>query len=93
MTSLELPATTRASRPSPTPTSTMSTLSAQVAELEAERDELRVRLELVAAREQDIAQRMYRWGYRAGHAAKRRGQPPVTNPERRARGEARRLLA
>lgn len=67
-------------------------LAESVAVLEAERDQLAARLAEVEQREQDIARRMYRRGYIAGRAAKRRGAPLVTNPERHARGEIRGLL-
>ena len=45
-----------------------------------------------AERERETARVMYRRGYLAGHAARRRGAPAVTNPERHARGELRELL-
>jgi hypothetical protein len=61
--------------------------------VERERDEWRKRAEDAEARQQDVARTMYRRGYLAGRASQRRGDPAVTNPERHARGEARRLLA
>jgi hypothetical protein len=43
-------------------------------------------------REQEVARMMYRRGYLAGRNSKRRGDLAVSNPERLARGEARRLM-
>jgi hypothetical protein len=43
-------------------------------------------------READLARRMYRKGYLAGRSSQKRGQVQVTNPERHARGDDRRLL-
>lgn len=57
-------------------------------QLEAERDQWR----RVAQEAQEMGVTMYRKGYLAGRAAKRRGDPAVTNPERHARSETRRLL-
>lgn len=63
-----------------------------VMRLQIERDEALVRLAEAEQREQDIARRMYRRGYLAGRAAKRRGEPAVTNPESRGRRETREML-
>jgi hypothetical protein len=60
--------------------------------VERERDEWRKRAEDAEAQQQEIARTMYRRGYLAGRSSQRRGDPAVTNPERHARGEARRLL-
>ena len=63
-----------------------------VMRLQIERDEALARLAEAEKREQDIARRMYRRGYIAGRAAKRRGAPAVTNPERNGRRETREIL-
>lgn len=56
-------------------------------------DEIEAKLERrYVEREAEIARTMYRKGYRAGRAAVRRGAPAVTNPERHARGDLRRML-
>lgn len=63
-----------------------------VLRLQMERDEAVGRLADAQQREQDIARRFYRRGYVAGRAAKRRGAPALTNPERHGRRETREIL-
>lgn len=67
-------------------------LASQVAELEAEVVRVRAMIADQVQREADIARRMYRRGYNAGHAAGRRGAPAGPHPERLARGDLRILL-
>lgn len=64
-----------------------------VAELEAERDALRVEVDRLRQRQADIGRRLYRRGYHAGHNAGRRGAQVVSAPERRARGWVREALS
>jgi hypothetical protein len=77
-------------------------LVAQVARLARERDELARRVAILDAKlievtdaqyEREVVRAMYRRGYFAGRAARRRGAPAAVHPERHARGWVREVLA
>ncbi len=76
-------------------------LARQVAELEAERNELARRVAVLdtklieisdLAHERELIRRTYRRGYHAGYAAGRASAVELSNPERRARTWVREAL-
>ena len=78
------------------------TLVAPVAQLARERDEFARQVAILDAKLIELTDRMlegeavraaYRRGYYAGRASQRRGAPAVDDPERRARGWVREVLA
>lgn len=78
--------------PSQVSISSGACLADQVALLEAERDDLAARVELLSGKLDGIVRKAYRRGYLTGRASQRRGAPQVTNPERHARTWVREAL-